>query len=155
MIVGAGAIEPSVSRADWFRVRVFCVPLNSRENPGFRYHTEVIKILSIGKSKGRLLVTFHAWKEPKTTISSTRIWFDLSIHRCGWWSTSCSLLLLSPLSCEDCLFDLHALPCQSSWRPWHVLHQPRISLARPWMRRLAPKPFLSIVRTAPYPCESS
>ena len=67
---------------------------------------------------------------------------DLSIHRCGWQSTVKVLgeqFLLSLLSCKDCLFDLHVLPRQSSWR--HVLHQPRIHLTRPWICRLARKTF--------------
>lgn len=87
VIVRAGAMELSVNRAQWFPMRVFCVPLNRRDSPGCRCHTKIIKIQRRDEYRGRLLV-FMPEKAPKQQSVSLAFDNDLSVHRCGWQSTA-------------------------------------------------------------------
>lgn len=80
VIVGAGAVEPSVGRAEWFPMRAFCVALNSRDSSGCRYHTEVIEIASGNGGQSRQLAHFTPEKKPKQSVALAPD-NDLSITR--------------------------------------------------------------------------
>ena len=87
----------------------FVSPMNSRDNPGCRYHTEVIKIPRrdecTGQIAGDVSRLGEKKKNPKQQSVALACDNDLSMRRCGRGSTVkavCWRRLLSPLSREDC-----------------------------------------------------
>lgn len=101
------------SRAEWFSMRAFCVPLNSQDNPRCHYHVEVIKITEQRRWQRQAVGDIsRLGKKPKHTTFDNH----LSMHHYGWVHLKLSLafwLLVWP-PCSALSVKLKAAACTPS-----------------------------------------